>query len=221
MALGLSGVDPTLSSDGGELWFTTVGTPAALVVSSRVESTYPAAVPPNFGSPQGDFDAALTADDQLLAYASNRSGFGVYQRQRGNGPGVWQNETLAVSTSFTGFDMSPDGLTLYLLENGKLRIMKRASRSVKFVSSNILSQQFATDAEYPTVSFDEREIIFSVRNGTGGILLMHAVRAANAIDYGAATALNFGCTDTSDADFSHDAMAIVYSCDGQIFIAQR
>jgi hypothetical protein len=97
IALGLSGADPTLSSDGAELWLTQPA-PKTLATSFRVGATYPPAVVAAFSSPQGDIDAALTADDQLLAYSSDRNGLALYQRQRGALPGQWRIETLAVRT---------------------------------------------------------------------------------------------------------------------------
>lgn len=220
-ALGLPGADPTLTSDGGELWLTQSGSPDTLATSFRVGATYPTPVVAAFSSPAGEFDAALTADDKLVAYSSNRSGLAVFQRKRGVGPGVWQTETLAVKTSYQGFDMSPDGKTLYLLDSGKLRIMKRGMRDATFENSGLPEQQLDNNASYPTMSFDEREIIFNVPNGQGGYTLMQAIRAVNEIDYGAPTALALGCGNTADADFSADAMAIVYTCEGQIYVARR
>lgn len=220
ITLGLIGADPTLSTDRAELWLTQQ-TPNTLAMSLRVGATYPRAVVAAFSSPEGDFDAALTADDQLLAYSSNRNGSTVFQRQRDTPRGQWRVETLAVKTSFTGFDMSPDGLTLYLIDSGKLRFMKRGMRDATFENSGLPSQQLDNNASYPTMSFDEREIIFNVPNGQGGYMLMQAIRAVNEIDYGAPTALALGCSNTADADFSPDAMAIVYTCNGEIFVARR
>jgi hypothetical protein len=120
-----------------------------------------------------------------------------------------------------GQNLSPDGLTLYLLDSGKLRIMKRGRRDVTFENSGLPTQQLDNNASYPTMSFDEREIIYTAPNGQGGATLMQAIRAVNEIDYGAPTALALGCSNVGDADLSPDAMTLVYTCDGQIFMARR
>ena len=220
IALGLSGANPTLSSDGAELWLTQ-GPPSKLASALRVEGKYPTAIVAAFNSAQGDMEAALTADNQLLAYSSDRSGSAVYQRQRGTLPGEWLAETLAVTTSFSGFDISRDGLTLYLIDFGKLRIMKRASRDAVFETTAVPPQSLDNNADYPTMSFDEREIIFNVSNGLGGSRLIQASRKADESKFDAATVLDLGCGNAGDADFSPDAMTLVYTCNGQIFVARR
>ena len=169
-------------------------------------------------------EPALTKDGLLLAFATNRIG-GVYKlflakRSAINLPFDAAIQTnLTFPADFRGFDISPDGLKIYIVDNGMLHVMKRTSLTGEFVFDKMINLP-VTDFSYPSVSFDELEILYNDKNTQR---VMHATLAADKKSYENPTALQVGesCSLLEDADLSADAMTVVYNCNGSIHIARR
>jgi WD40-like Beta Propeller Repeat len=228
-SLRLTGADPSLAFDETELWSVGSATPFDLQVA-KSEGVPPswtndpmAVMRLNIG-PASEVEPALTKDGLLLAFASDRSG-GAYKlflatRIAKNLPFNTPSQTnLAFPRTFQGFDMSPDGLKLYIVDNGMLRVMKRASLTGEFVFDKMINLP-VTDFSYPSVSFDELEIVYSDKNTA---TVMHATLNADKNSYELPTVLAVGetCSLLEDADLSADAMTVVYNCNGSIHIARR
>lgn len=228
MGTGVSGGDPSLAFDETELW--SVGNnPYDLQVAKPTGVAPPWSYDPtaigllNDPLGQNDIEPALTKDGLLLAFVSNRTGQDqLYFAARSVTTLPFQTPTsnsIRMPTSFLGFDMSPNGNKIYIVDNGMLRVMKRTSPTGEFVFDKMISVP-DTNFRYPSVSFDELEILYS--NGNGQV--MHATLAANKNSYGNPTVLAVGeaCnTVFEDADFTADAMTVVYNCNGSIHIATR
>ncbi len=228
-SLRLTGADPSLAFDETELWSVVSGTPFDLQMA-KSEGVPPswtndpmAVMRLNIG-PASEVEPALTKDGLLLAFASDRSGGAhqLYLAKRNTISLLFDapiQTNLTFPADFRGFDMSPDGLKLYIVDNGMLRVMKRTSPTGEFVFDKMISVPDA-NFRYPSVSFDELEIIYNDKNTQR---VMHATLAADKKSYENPTALQVGesCSLLEDADLSADAMTVVYNCDGFIHIARR
>jgi hypothetical protein len=225
---GVTGGDPSLTSDETELW-SVGGNPYDLQVAKPTGATPPWSYDPTavtlLNDPLGlnDIEPALTKDGLLLAFVSSRAGPDqLYFATRNATTLSFKNPTansIALPNSFLGFDMSPDGLKIYFVDGVKLNVMSRPSLTAAFSLANVIVLPDA-NARYPSVSFDELEILYS--NLTGQVI--HATLAANGNTYENPTVLAVGepCnTVFEDADLSADAMTVVYNCNGSIHIARR
>lgn len=224
---GISGGDPSLTFDETELW-AVGGSPYDLQVAKPTGaappwSYQPAAVALLNTVPTNEIEPALTKDGLLLAFVSNRAGPDqLYFATRTATNLPFQNPTpnsVTLPNSFLGFDMSPNGNKIYIVDNGMLRVMKRTSPTGEFVFDKMISVP-DTNFRYPSVSFDELEIIYS---DIDAATVMHATLAAGGMRYENPTVLAVGetCSLLEDADLSADAMTVVYNCSGSLHIARR
>ena len=232
METSVSGGDPTLAFNETELWSVNPTQPYDLQTAKppSTPSTPPkwtnvSAAATLLNGDKNEVEPALTKDGSLLAFASDRSG-GVYTlflAKRNTISLLFDapiQTNLTFPTDFRGFDMSPDGLKLYIFDNGMLRVMKRSSLNGEFVFDKMINLPI-TDFSYPSVSFDELEILYNEKNTQR---VMHVTLAADKNSYEKPSALAVGetCMNTfNDADFSADAMTVVYRCDSSIHIARR
>ena len=226
---GLQGGDPTFGADQNEIWYVLPGTPSNLQQATRVkEATAFINLAPQAGlnSTFNEFDPAFTADGTLIAFASNRDAINkVYFARRPASGAVFEPpaaSNVTLSSSFVGFDISKDGLKLYVIDSANLLVYDRSAPGDKF-NLPTLSISLPTSAPgNPSVSSDEKEILFNQPAGSGRIF--HARLSADGKSYENPTALVVGepCNNVfEDADLSADAMTVVYNCDGFIHIARR
>jgi hypothetical protein len=159
-------------------------------------------------TPYVEDDPAVTADGLDLFFVSTRNGtMSAYETTRADLASKWgpQNPPMGLNgTEIFQVDVSPDGLTLYLVTSTSVLYQAiRTSRSAPFMIEN--GPPKATNVRYPTISSDGLELITeSSVTGTPG--LFEATRpAANGPNSTFATPAQIPTLVTAyDADLSPD-----------------
>ena len=227
---GISGGHPSLASDETELWTTGLNVPLDLEMA--LSSSMGNWAPSNFGLPtlntiSNETDPALSKNGQLLVFASDRvvapspsDGYHLYFASRALNTAAFGTPKLnmiVLPTVFVGFDMSPDALKIYIVDGSSLKVMTRTSLANDFSLGKSFTLPSA-GASDPSVSFDELEIVYNSASK-----VVHATLTADTKGFENPRPLNIddGCNQFADADFSADAMVVVYNCDGKIHIARR
>lgn len=222
---GIDSFDAALTNDLTELWHVDDRKPYRLALHVRPTAVAPfAPAVPTFMPIQGtnDVDPAFANDDKLLAFASDRNGgFAIYTSSRisTNAMFVGDRGWKILIDNFKGFDMGADGKSVFVATATALDIWRRPSLDEEFKAIESRSIVGAQNAEYPSVAFDEQEILFTEQGDT-----YHATLSADGKRYENKTLLKVDpteCTHIVDADFTADAMTIAYTCDGKIHIAHR
>jgi hypothetical protein len=229
MDTGLQGGDPTFGANQNEIWYVPFTMPYDLQQATRVNpSTAFTNLPPSPGlnSPLNEVDPAFIADGRLMAFASNRDAVNkVYFALRPEPVIPFETpkqSNVILSSSFVGFDMSKDGLKLYVIDGTALNVYQRNSIGDQFILPPSSIALPTSAPGYPSLSSNGQEILFNQPAGGGRIF--HARLSADGQSYQQPTELIVGepCNvQFADANFSTDDKSILYTCDGNIHVAYR
>jgi len=216
--------DPSLSSDGLEMYFTTDPDPGAMTYlndiarwsrSSTTQLFTPDLTALPFNSPFADADPSLTADGSMIFFTSRRDGSerGFFatrvNEQWSQAQAIPGLETIDMHS----LDISPDGLTLYFTDTSSTPRLLMATRSATDVPFAPDATIVAMNVRFPTVSADHRELFF---NGAG---TQHAVRASKDVPFQdpmpAPSILGVG------PDLSADGQTLVLAVAGTLGVMRR
>ncbi len=226
---GLQGGNPTFGANQNEIWYVLPGIPSDLQQATKLDAapTFTNLAPSTLNTPSSEFDPAFTDGGLLIAFASNRSSIDnkVYFARRTTTASLFEAPSASnvmLSGSVFGFDISKDGLKLYVIDGKKLLVYKRSTIGDSFDAPLSSIALPTTTFGFPSMSSDEKEILFN-QPAVGG-RIFHARLSADGKSYENPTALVVSepCNDVfEDADLSADAMTVVYNCNGSIHIARR
>lgn len=223
--------DPFISSDQLHLYFSRVdGANLDILRASRATDTAP------FGqagvleslTDQGQEDGKVTmTGDDLIAFIATRRGGGegavdLWEASRGT-PGItaFANFTQAhlanVNDAANQRDphISPDGLRLYFAAGDpqKIVVSSRASLADNFGAPQEITEVngAAGDAD-PTLTADERVILFTRRDSGGSTDLFYATRTERDQPFGTPQPVSFNSPDLdADPQFTGDGCTVYFS----------
>lgn len=226
----IPGDNPSVSDDGLHLWFERATTPIDrdIIHAQRIAANqnFNAPVQLNINTAANEIDAAITADQLLVTFASDfqvaaGGGFQIYQarRQSSNLEFEPYTKTNLSFPAFKGFDASPDGLQIFFADGGFLRSNVRTTRDELYAVGPAASV-VDPNISYPTVSFDRLELIYVDADGKH---LARALLSPDGKSYGAPQPLDVGvtCGKIAGPDLSPNAMSLTFFCDDAIYIARR
>jgi hypothetical protein len=222
------GGDPSLSNDGLDLWFVPTDTSTTKkydIYHARrpaINASFQAATEVNVNSSDDDIDGAVTDDRLLISFASNRvPKYTIFEAKRSSASEAFDTPVatnLAID-NFRGFDASPDGLTVMYPDGSVIKVFTRNTRNETYKAAPDIALA-DTNVSYATISFDRRELVYS----PDGKQLVRALLSLDGKEYAAPQPFALGVTCNSsmtDPDFSSDAMALTFACNGKVYIATR
>jgi len=214
--------DPTLL-DEHELWFTTheAGGGYQIASATRTDTTQPFGAPVigSFVRTQMDTDPAITRDGLHILFMSDDTR--VYQADRTARDMPWSVASVVPGidgeSAGRGFDVTPDGLAIYMADANGVRTSRRSSPTGTFGPVTMLAA--GVMPSFPTISPDELELFFNPV-GTNGSELHRITRGDAALDFDIATD-ELIYQDAQDPDITADAATLVYLHGGQLQTAHR
>jgi len=220
---GAAELDPQLSADGNELWFTRAEVAGFTILRGTRESAdAPYTVTPAglLATATSTLDAALTADGRRLMFlADDTGGRRLYEAVRAT-PTTFPFDRLLMVSGLGQFqliqsiDLSWDGLRLYFGANeGQIYVAERATRDAPFGDATMLFDA----AWFPTVSGDELEIFYNRFMGTTREMFRRA-RADRSDAFGPEELV---LDDGSDPDISPTSSVLVVVLGNGLSILDR
>jgi len=154
--------DPTMRDDGLEVFFTRSigGASFDIFVATRATTDEPfgPAAPLAFDTLRGESDAQITADGLSLFFLTDNALF-LATRTRRDVPFTTADSRPDVDPGaggINGYDISADGLTIYLSEGDDLLVARRPSP----VSAFGPTSRIGPHMDFPSISHDELELFF-------------------------------------------------------------
>jgi len=169
--------DPTMRDDGLEVYFTRSigGASFDIFVATRATTDEPfgPAAPLAFDTLRGESDAQITADGLSLFFLTDNALF-LATRTRRDVPFTTADQRPDVdpgTSGISGYDISADGLTIYLSEGESLLVAHRPSPVSAFGPTSKIGPQM----DFPSISHDELELFFQ---NTGDGMIRRVTRAS-------------------------------------------
>ena len=212
--------DPTMLDDQ-EIWFTFHSTTTGYQIASatRTASTEP------FGAPvlgdvmrsTDDTDPAITYDGLHVLFISDDSR--VYQSDRAARGAAWSAPSLVPGidgeSAGLGFDVTPDGLSIYMASTVGVRTATRSTAIGTFGPVTNLAD--GVMMQFPSISPDELELFFNLPGTTE---LHRITRTDRALDFDISKD-EIVYQDADDADITADSRTLIYKYGAQLQIAHR
>ena len=215
--------DPTLL-DQDELWFTyhEAGGPYQIASATRADTTqaFDAPVIGSFVRSDNDTDPAITRDGLHILFITDDAR--VYQADRPTRTSPWSAAALVPGIDGegvgVGFDITPDGLVIYMADAAGIRTARRSYPTGTFGPVTVLAAGLPT--AFPTISPDELELFFNPMGGDTAGELHRITRTDRTLDFDLATE-QVVYQSAVDADITADAQTLVYKHGGDLQAAHR
>jgi hypothetical protein len=212
--------DPTMLDDH-EIWFTShmAGGGYQIASARRTSSDQPFGAPVigSFKHSANDSDPALTHDGLHLLFVSDDAH--VYQTDRAAPDAAWSPASLVPGidgeSAGLGFDITPDGLAIYIASTDGVHTARRASPIGTFGPVTVLAPPLMM--QFPSISPDELELFF---NSAGSNELDRITRTDRGLPFDVTTR-ELVYQSAADADITADSRTLIYMHGGQLQTAHR
>ncbi len=220
LVLGVTGFDPMLTHDKRTLLYARNAGTYDLFQATRADLVPTTAFKnetafAELNTQADETDPSLTEDGLLIMFTSNRSGaWRAYQAQRTTMTGTFTAPVLVpglTTTTISGLDISPDGLTLYFDDTVSFAIAQRGSRDDAFAD---LIRPSLDHAEYPSVTANGLELYYNA----AGIVRRTRAGKTDPFDGGTARVVDEG---GSDADITPDGNTLVFRGGTSLYTRER
>jgi hypothetical protein len=218
-------VDPVMSANGLELFYTQIVSPNGreLFSASRTSTAAPFTISPlaPLNSPDDESDPTLTADGLTLLFVSTRSpgGTRVWQSTRTGLGAEWQPPVLVtgITVSVSSITISHDGLTLYVMDGDT--DTSTLFRFRRLAIDQMFAQETAvgTGARFPSVNATGDTVYFH-RGAPNVFTLMRMTRNSSIDQFENPKILVDGGSDPS---LSFDGQTLLFHYGGGLATIQR